>query len=138
MIEAHAKVSSGLRSATASGRSSCALYLGLERPPAHPPDPRRGRARASSRASSTLPALRLATDLIVEDLRAGQVAGDVRDDVDITVLGAGIEAIILSLLVGTVQSNGINVPRYEAGIFAAFDAMLAPPGRPRDPRGRAG
>ena len=76
---------------------------------------------------SDLPALRLVTSLIVEDLRAGQRDGTVRADVDIVVLGDGVEAIVMSLLVAAVQSDGISVPRYVAGLAAAFDAMLQPP-----------
>jgi AcrR family transcriptional regulator len=74
-----------------------------------------------------LPALRLTTALIVEDLQAGQVEGNVRRDVDVMALGDGIEAIILSLLIGAVQSGGVFQPRYQLGIDAAFDAMLRPP-----------
>ena len=74
-----------------------------------------------------IPAIRVATRLLVEDLRAGQAAGDVRRDVDVEVLGDGFEAIILSLLIGAVQSGGMFVPRYQDGVYAAFDAMLQPP-----------
>jgi len=51
----------------------------------------------------------------------------VRADIDVMVLGDGVEAIVMSLLIGAVQSDGISVPRYEAGLAAAFDAMLQPP-----------
>ena len=74
-----------------------------------------------------LPAIRMATRLIVEDMRAGQEAGEVRTDIDATVLGDGVEAMILSLLLATVQSEGLYTPRYQDGVYAAFDAMLKPP-----------
>ena len=77
-----------------------------------------------------LPAFRIATGLLVDDLRAGQAKGTVRHDVDIESLGLGVEAIVLSLLVATVQSGGAYRPRYEAGVYAAFDAMLRPPETP--------
>jgi AcrR family transcriptional regulator len=74
-----------------------------------------------------LPAIRMATRLIVEDMVAGQQAGEVRTDVDLAVLGNGIEAMIVSLLLATVQSDGLYTPRYQDGVYAAFDAMLKPP-----------
>jgi len=74
-----------------------------------------------------LPAIAIVTRFIVDELQEGQRTGDVRDDVDAVVLGAGIEAIMLSLLITAVQSSGLSVPRYQAGINAAFDAMLGPP-----------
>ena len=74
-----------------------------------------------------LPAIRMATRLIVEDIRVGQETGEVRTDVDATVLGDGVEAMILSLLLATVQSEGLYTPRYQNGVYAAFDAMLKPP-----------
>ena len=76
-----------------------------------------------------LPAIRMATRLIVADMRSGQEAGDVRTDIDATVLGDGVEAMILSLLLATVQSDGLYTPRYQEGVYAAFDAMLKPPSR---------
>ena len=74
-----------------------------------------------------LPALRLTTSLIVADLQAGQTAGNVRQDVDVLALGDGIEAIILSLLIGAVQAGGVYQTRHQLGVDAAFDAMLRPP-----------
>jgi TetR/AcrR family transcriptional regulator len=74
-----------------------------------------------------LPAIRLATDFMVSDIRAGQKAGLVRDDIDAAQVGIGVEAMILGLLIGAVQSGGIFNPRYESGVGAAFEAILAPP-----------
>ncbi len=74
-----------------------------------------------------LPAIRMATRLIVDDIRVGQETGEVRTDIDATVLGDGVEAMILSLLLATVQSEGLYTPRYQNGVYAAFDAMLKPP-----------
>jgi AcrR family transcriptional regulator len=73
-----------------------------------------------------LPAIRMATRLIVQDMQAGQEAGEVRRDIDPAVLGDGVEAMILSLLLATVQSDGLYTPRYQDGVYAAFDAMLKP------------
>jgi AcrR family transcriptional regulator len=102
-----------------------ALYLGLD---SHPLARRvldGGEPDVLPRLAG-LPALRLTTALIVSDLQAGQADGNVRQDVDILALGDGIEAIILGLLVGAVQSGGSYQTRYRLGVDAAFDAMLRP------------
>jgi len=103
-----------------------ALYVGLDR---HPLARRILAAEEPDQLPRLidLPAIRVATGLIVDDLRAGQVAGNVRRDVDVTLLGDGFEAIILSLLIGAVQSGGMLTPRFQRGVYAAFDAMLRPP-----------
>ena len=49
-----------------------------------------------------------------------------RTDIDAAVLCDGVEAMILSLLLATVQSDGLYTPRYEDRVYAAFDAMLKP------------
>jgi len=74
-----------------------------------------------------LPAIRLATDLMVNDLRASQDLGLVRGDIDVAAVGIGVEAMILSMLIGAVQSGGVFNPRYQTGVVAAFEAMLKPP-----------
>jgi len=74
-----------------------------------------------------LPAIRLATDLMVNDLRASQDLGLVRSDIDVAAVGIGVEAMILSMLIGAVQSGGVFNPRYQTGVVAAFEAMLKPP-----------
>ena len=74
-----------------------------------------------------LPAIRLATDLMANDIRASQAAGLVRADIDAGEVGIGVEAIILGLLIGAVQSGGIFNPRYQGGVEAAFEAILKPP-----------
>jgi AcrR family transcriptional regulator len=102
-----------------------ALYLGLD---SHPLARRvldGGEPDVLPRLGG-LPALRLTTALIVSDLQAGQADGNIRQDVDILALGDGIEAIILGLLVGAVQSGGSDQTRYRLGVDAAFDAMLRP------------
>jgi len=74
-----------------------------------------------------LPAIHMASRLIVEDMRAGQERGEVRTDIDASLVGDGVEAMILSLLLATVQSDGLYTPRYQDGVYAVFDAMLKPP-----------
>lgn len=74
-----------------------------------------------------LPAIRLATDLMVNDIRASQDVGLVRNDIDAAAVGIGVEAMILGMLIGAVQSGGVFNPRYQGGVVAAFEAMLRPP-----------
>ena len=64
---------------------------------------------------------------MVDDLRASQDVGLVRGDIDVAAVGIGVEAMILSLLIGAVQSGGVFNPRYQTGVVAAFEAMLKPP-----------
>ncbi len=74
-----------------------------------------------------LPAIRLATDLMVNDIRDSQEMGLVRDDIDAAAVGIGVEAMILGMLIGAVQSGGVFNPRYQGGVEAAFEAILKPP-----------
>jgi AcrR family transcriptional regulator len=73
-----------------------------------------------------LPAIYLATDDLVAELGAAQRRGEVRTDIEPEVIGAGIEAILLSVLVATVQVGNLGPARRQAGVVAAFDAMLKP------------
>jgi TetR/AcrR family transcriptional regulator len=73
-----------------------------------------------------LPAIRLATDLMVADIEASQEAGLVRHDIDAASVGIGVEAMILGMLIGAVQSGGVFNPRYQGGVEAAFEAILKP------------
>lgn len=71
-----------------------------------------------------MPALRRFSDLIAERLRAAQADGAVRADIDPDTMAAGIESLVLGILFSTVQSGGLATPRHQAGVIAAFDAML--------------
>ena len=73
-----------------------------------------------------LPAVRHFSEFAVERFREGQTRGEVREDVDLAVIAAGLEALVLGLLFSTVQSGGIATPRHQEGVVAAFDAMLRP------------
>ena len=74
-----------------------------------------------------LPAVRTATDVLVGKLRDGQGRGEVRTDIDTELVGAGIEGILLSILVATVQLGDLGTQRRRDGVVAAFAAMLEPP-----------
>jgi AcrR family transcriptional regulator len=73
-----------------------------------------------------LPAIHLATEVIVAELGAAQQRGEVRTDIDPEMIGAGIEGIVLSILVATVQLGDLSSDRRQAGVVAAFAAMLDP------------
>jgi len=74
-----------------------------------------------------LPAVRGATQVLVGKLRDGQARGEVRDDIDPVLVGAGIEAILLSILAAVVQLGELGTQRAQDGVVAAFRAMLEPP-----------
>jgi AcrR family transcriptional regulator len=63
----------------------------------------------------------------IERLRNDQLAGDVSADVDPTVLGNGIVAISLSLLMSMVQIGAGAADAYGYDVAAVFAAALAPP-----------
>jgi AcrR family transcriptional regulator len=102
-----------------------ALYDGLERRPLA----RRVLAGSEPevlRHLIDLPAIRLATDRLVADIEASQDAGLVRRDIDAGTVGLGVEAMVLGILLGAVQSGGVFNPRYQSGVEAAFEAILRP------------
>ncbi len=74
-----------------------------------------------------LPALRLFGELIADQLGLAQARGEVRADLDPSVLAAGIESLIISLLFSTIQSGGASTPRHQIGVVEAFDLMIRPP-----------
>ncbi|MEZ5144908.1 MAG: helix-turn-helix domain-containing protein [Acidimicrobiales bacterium] len=73
-----------------------------------------------------LPAVERFADRIGGRLTRGQATGEVRADIDIPVLQHGIESIVISLLMSSIQS-GVALERHQLGVVAAFDAMLRPP-----------
>ncbi len=73
-----------------------------------------------------LPAIAVGTDLLVDELVAGQARGEVRADLDAEAVAAGVEGLVLAVLVATVQSGRLGSPRRQAGVVAAFDALLEP------------
>jgi AcrR family transcriptional regulator len=74
-----------------------------------------------------LPSLKALTATFAEDLEAAQEAGEVRRDVDPGVVATGMEAIILSLLMGIVQAGVALDSERAAGVAVVLDAALRPP-----------
>jgi AcrR family transcriptional regulator len=74
-----------------------------------------------------LPSLKVLTAVFAEELEAAQEAGEVRRDVDPAVVAAGMEAIVLSLLMGTVQAGVTRDSERAAAVAVVLDAALRPP-----------
>ncbi len=73
-----------------------------------------------------LPAIGVGTDLLTQALAAGQARGEVRADLDAEVIAPGLEGLVLSILVATVQAGRLGSSRRQAGVVALFDALLDP------------
>ena len=65
---------------------------------------------------------------IAEALLRGQGQGTVRLDIDPDVHAAGLEAIVISLLMSILQTGGLSDPDYTKGVFAVLDAAIRAPG----------
>lgn len=74
-----------------------------------------------------LPALKDIVGEMEARLREEQAEGRVRDDVDAGLLAAGIETLVLSLLLGMVQVGQDHVDERAAGVATVFQALLSRP-----------
>jgi AcrR family transcriptional regulator len=74
-----------------------------------------------------LPALEELRKGVAERLRAEQLEGRVRSDIDTMVVGQGLVAIVLSLLMSVVQLGRDIAAPYAAEVAAVFAAALEPP-----------
>jgi AcrR family transcriptional regulator len=79
-----------------------------------------------------IPALAELRKACAERLRAEQVAGSVRPDIDPVAIGNGIVSIMLSLLMSVVQVGTTAALAYGTDVAAVFEAALdrTPPPRP--------
>jgi AcrR family transcriptional regulator len=73
-----------------------------------------------------LPSLLGVIDQVAAGLQAGQESGEVRRDIDPHETALGLEIVVLSLLMGGLQT-GVNDPGREAAVAALLDATLRPP-----------
>jgi AcrR family transcriptional regulator len=71
-----------------------------------------------------IPALNELRKACAERIRAEQVAGTVRPDIDATTMGNGIVAIMLSLLMSVVQVGSSAALTYGDDVAAVFEAAL--------------
>jgi AcrR family transcriptional regulator len=74
-----------------------------------------------------IPALEELRKTYAERLRAEQVNGSVRSDIDPVAIANGVVAIMLSLLMSVVQFGGKAAALYGDDIVAVFEAALARP-----------
>jgi len=75
-----------------------------------------------------IPALNELRKACAARLRAEQEAGTVRPDIDPDVIGNGVVAIILSLLMSVVQVGNRAALAYGSDVAAVFEAALGPLG----------
>lgn len=80
-----------------------------------------------------IPALAELRKACAERIRAEQLTGAVRTDIDPVTIGNGIVSIVLSLLMSVVQVGASTAVAYGPDVAAVFQAALdpAPPKRPR-------
>ncbi len=76
-----------------------------------------------------LPSLHQLTEETVAGIEVAQAEGDIRRDIDARLTAQGLESIVLSLLMSSLQANvSSDAPRAIA-TRAVLDAALRPPGR---------
>jgi AcrR family transcriptional regulator len=71
-----------------------------------------------------IPALEELRKVCIERLRADQLAGAVRSDIDPVTVGNGVVAITLSLLMSVIQVGPAAAAAYGDDVLAVFDAAL--------------
>jgi AcrR family transcriptional regulator len=74
-----------------------------------------------------LPSLREFNTQIASDIAAAQRRGEVRTDVDAEEMANGLEAIVLTLLMGFLQARVDGDSRWAVGALAVLNAALRPP-----------
>jgi AcrR family transcriptional regulator len=74
-----------------------------------------------------IPALTELRKVCAERVRAEQIAGTVRPDIDPTVIASGVVSIVLSLLMSVEQVGPEAAVRYSGDVVAVFDAALRVP-----------
>ncbi len=74
-----------------------------------------------------MPALNELRKACTELLRAGQAAGTVRPDIDPGVVGGGIVALMLAVLMAVIQLGSQAAVAYSQQVAAVFEAALTAP-----------
>ncbi|MCZ7536768.1 MAG: TetR/AcrR family transcriptional regulator [Acidimicrobiia bacterium] len=75
-----------------------------------------------------LPSLAAVRSDLADDLRAGQVAGEVRDDVSPELLAIGIETLSIAAIMAELQVGPVRQTDRVLGAIAVFDAAMLAPG----------
>jgi len=73
-----------------------------------------------------IPALQELRKAVAERLRAEQLTGTVRTDIDPMTIANGVVSITLSLLMSVVQLGQEAAATYQSDVLAVFEAALAP------------
>jgi AcrR family transcriptional regulator len=73
-----------------------------------------------------IPALTELRKACIERIRSEQASGRVRADIDPVVIGSGVIAIVLSLLMSLVQVGSDAALTYGSDVAAVFEAALSP------------
>ncbi len=60
-------------------------------------------------------------------LRQRQTSGEVRADIDPDVIAIGLETLLITVLIATLQTGGVADPERAAGILAVFEAAIHAP-----------
>jgi len=63
---------------------------------------------------------------LTQALRRGQADGTVRPDIEPDTFAAGVEAIVIALIIAILQTGGDADPRSSAGVLAVLDASIRP------------
>jgi AcrR family transcriptional regulator len=84
-----------------------------------------------------IPALTQLRKDVAELMRALQVTGDVRRDIEPEQISNGIVVIVISLLMTSVQTGGSGFDLVAADVEAVLDAATRPPGDGTSPRREA-
>lgn len=88
-----------------------------------------GRERDVIGRVARLPVLREVTAQLAETLAEARAGGELRADVDVDELALGIETVVLSLLMATVQVPPAEVDHRQSAVVAVFQALLSAPPR---------
>ena len=64
---------------------------------------------------------------IAHALRSGQADGTIRTDIDPDTMAAGLEAVVISLLISLLQSGGLANAAQARGAISVLDAAIRPP-----------
>ena len=75
-----------------------------------------------------LPSLQQLTDEVAVGIALAQEAGEIRADVDARTIAEGLESIVLSLLMSSLQAGVAPSSRRATTARAVLDAALRPPG----------
>ena len=75
-----------------------------------------------------LPSLAAVRSTLADELREGQLTGEIRADIDADLLAIGIETLSLAAIMAQLQVGPIQMTDRVAGAMTVFDAAMRAPG----------